>query len=335
MHQQGRAGREKKMKLGHQWTARSVVREEHKERLKEIILEKYGAAPGSVEMLGLYQTELNELIDELSEETWLEASRTAEEWNTQGPAPDVQARFATRKAQEFVKKFAVEMWKKGGIRMVILSGFKDEKGEIFAQVHDFNDEIADGPSFENAEEIRVPKRDGDREKKQVGKPKKSQGRRRDDVVEKVLLPDGTVWIPEVQNLSRADLQDLVRGFLTAHYIISNARKPFISWSSFGTDRLCFPTIFLSFNVGWTEVKVHILRQPQMMMKRHLLPIADLLGVDPKGKGAEALGTEIPLMMAPRDAGEEVDELEENSKASDKLENEPEGGEAMRRLESAL
>ena len=92
MHQQGRAGREKKMKLGHQWTARSVVREEHKERLKEIILEKYGAAPGSVEMLGLYQTELNELIDELSEETWLEASRTAEEWNTQGPAPDVQAR---------------------------------------------------------------------------------------------------------------------------------------------------------------------------------------------------------------------------------------------------
>lgn len=43
-------------------------------------------------------------------------------------------RFATRKAQEFVKKFAVEMWKKGGIRMVILSGFKDEKGEIFAQV---------------------------------------------------------------------------------------------------------------------------------------------------------------------------------------------------------
>lgn len=102
--------------------------------------------------------------------------------------------------------------------------------------HDFNDEIADGPSFENAEEVQgsfdrylskcfdPPKdgdqgaeEDGDREKKQVGKPKKSQGRRRDDVVKKVLLPDGTVWIPEVQNLSRADLQDLVRGFLTAHY----------------------------------------------------------------------------------------------------------------------
>ncbi|KAF8122728.1 hypothetical protein EV363DRAFT_1301052, partial [Boletus edulis] len=68
MHQQGRAGREKN-------EARPSVdrtvgrREEHKERLKEIILEKYGAAPGSVEMLGLYQTELNELIDELSEET--------------------------------------------------------------------------------------------------------------------------------------------------------------------------------------------------------------------------------------------------------------------------
>ncbi|KAF8126094.1 hypothetical protein EV363DRAFT_1453387 [Boletus edulis] len=394
MHQQGRAGREKKMKLGHQWTARSVVREEHKERLKEIILEKYGAAPGSVEMLGLYQTELNELIDELSEETWLEASRTAEEWNTQGPAPDVQA------SPRICEEFAVEMWKKGGIRMVILSGFKDEKGEIFAQVHDFNDEIADGPSFENAEEVQgsfdrylskcfdPPKdgdqgaeEDGDREKKQVGKPKKSQGRRRDDVVEKVLLPDGTVWIPEVQNLSRADLQDLYvllpvhlviagvdypyrnsdpkakgyrslqktwptechpirmtdifpeSGIFLTILVISNARKPFISWSSFGTDRLCFPTIFLSFNVGWTEVKVHILRRPQMMMKRHLLPIADLLGVDPKGKGAEALGTEIPLMMAPRMLEKRSMSWKKTQRPLTNWRPEPEGGEGNgRRLD---
>ncbi|KAF8122786.1 hypothetical protein EV363DRAFT_1404641 [Boletus edulis] len=164
IHQQGRAGREKKiMKLGHQWTTQLVIHEECKERLKEIILEKYGAASGSVEMLWLYQTELNEIIDKLSKETWLEAGRTAED-----------------------KKFAVEMWKKGGIRMIILLGFKDEKREILAQ-------------------------------KKVGKPKKSQGRCRDDVVKKVLLPDGT-------NLSCAYLQDLVRGFLMAHYRIAT-QKP--------------------------------------------------------------------------------------------------------------
>ncbi|KAF8132888.1 hypothetical protein EV363DRAFT_1295700 [Boletus edulis] len=391
MHQQGRAGREKKMKLGHQWTARSVVREEHKERLKEIILEKYGAAPGSVEMLGLYQTELNELIDELSEETWLEASRTAEEWNTQGPAPDVQARFATRKAQEFVKKFAVEMWKKGGIRMVILSGFKDEKGEIFAQVHDFNDEIADGPSFENAEEVQgsfdrylskcfdPPKdgdqgaeEDGDREKKQVGKPKKSQGRRRDDVVEKVLLPDGTVWIPEVQNLSRADLQDLVRGFLTAHYRIAT-RKPRVTAPFKKLGRLSatlFDDRHLPRKWNIPDDPSHLKRQEalhflEFIRNRQALFPDDIFkfqcwldrseGPHPpattdddeeappthsrssrsrsKRQRSRSFGDRDTTDDGSEDAGEEVDELEENSKASDKLETEPEGGEGNgRRLD---
>jgi hypothetical protein len=32
-----------------------------------------------------------------------------------------------------MRHFAEEMWKKGGIRMVVLAGFKDEKGEIFSQ----------------------------------------------------------------------------------------------------------------------------------------------------------------------------------------------------------
>ncbi|KAF8128098.1 hypothetical protein EV363DRAFT_1297789 [Boletus edulis] len=350
MHQQGRAGREKKMKLGHQWTARSVVHEEHKERLKEIILEKYGAAPGSVEMLGLYQTELNELIDKLSEETWLEASRTAKEWNTQGPAPNVQARFATRKAQEFVKKFAVEMWKKGGIRMVILSGFKDEKGEIFAQVHDFNDEIADGPSFENAEEVQgsfdrylskcfdPPKdedqgaeEDGDREKKQVGKLKKSQGRRRDDVVEKVLLPDGTVWIPEVQNLSRADLQDLWNIPDDPSHLKHQEALHFLEFIR--NRQALFPDDIFKFQC-WLD----------RSEGPHPLATTDDDEEAPpthsrssrsrsKRQRSRSFGDRDTTDDGSEDAGEEVDELEENSKASDKLETEPEGGEGNgRRLD---
>ncbi|KAF8121869.1 hypothetical protein EV363DRAFT_1301531 [Boletus edulis] len=365
MHQQGRAGREKKMKLGHQWTARSVVRKEHKERLKEIILEKYGAAPGSVEMLGLYQTELNELIDELSEETWLEASRTAEEWNTQGPAPDVQARFATRKAQEFVKKFAVEMWKKGGIRMVILSGFKDEKGEIFAQVHDFNDEIADGPSFENAEEVQGsfdrylskcfdPPKDGDQGAEEDGDREKKQ----------VLLPDGTVWIPEVQNLSRADLQDLVRGFLTAHYRIAT-RKPRVTAPFKKLGRLS-ATLFddrhlpRKWNIPDDPSHLKALHFLEFIRNRQALFPDDIFKFQcwlDRSEGPHPLATTDDDEEAPpthsrssrsrskrqrsrsfgdrdttddgsEDAGEEVDELEENSKASDKLETEPEEGRAM-------
>ncbi|KAF8438813.1 hypothetical protein L210DRAFT_3504580 [Boletus edulis BED1] len=67
---------------------------------------------------------------------------------------------------------------------------------------------------------KVVEEDGDQEKKKVGKLKKSQGRCRDDVIEKILLPDGTVWIPEVQNLTRKVPQE--KGQLGK---VSQGRKP--------------------------------------------------------------------------------------------------------------
>ena len=43
-------------------------------------------------------------------------------------------RFATKGSPKVMREFAEEMWKKGGIRMVLLTGFKDDKGEIFSQM---------------------------------------------------------------------------------------------------------------------------------------------------------------------------------------------------------
>ncbi|KAF8137049.1 hypothetical protein EV363DRAFT_1293429 [Boletus edulis] len=108
--------------------------------------------------------------------------------------------------------------------MVIFLGFKDKKGEIFAQVYEFNKGIADDHPLRMPRISECFEEDGDQEKKKVGKLKKSQGRCQDDVIEKILLPNGTVWISEVQNYTWADLQDLVRGFVTAHYRIAT-RKP--------------------------------------------------------------------------------------------------------------
>ena len=41
-------------------------------------------------------------------------------------------RFAMRGVASAMRQFSQEIWKRGGIQMVILSGFKDEKGEVFS-----------------------------------------------------------------------------------------------------------------------------------------------------------------------------------------------------------
>ena len=43
------------------------------------------------------------------------------------------SRFANKGAYRVVKQFAEEMWRKGGIQLVILAGYEDDQGEIFSQ----------------------------------------------------------------------------------------------------------------------------------------------------------------------------------------------------------
>jgi len=42
-----------------------------------------------------------------------------------------ECRYAQRRAPNIMQEFAKEMWRKGGVRMVVLAGWKDERGEIF------------------------------------------------------------------------------------------------------------------------------------------------------------------------------------------------------------
>ncbi|KAF8547807.1 hypothetical protein OG21DRAFT_1489911 [Imleria badia] len=281
MHSQGKGKQRGQMQLSQKWTARSVIRETWKDDLKRLIEEMHGVPPGSAEMFKHYQPMLSQVIGSMTKEEMSRAQATADEWNRQGTPPEAQARqdFLLRiRVQKAMKTFTKEMWKKGGIQMVILSGFKDKKGEIFSQVYDFNPDMADGLTFNSVEEAQgafdqflldcfdPPKeatgeaekaegQSGERSAAPKGKRKKSQNESREDAVRMVTKADGTIWIPELNGLKRLQMQDMVRSFLTAHYrrVCCNpkASAPFKSLGRYQSDLVSKSHLPKEFTFGGT------------------------------------------------------------------------------------
>jgi hypothetical protein len=162
-------------------------------------------------------------------------------------------RFVTKGSYGVMKGFAEEMWRKGGIRMVIMAGYQDDQGEIFSQVYvselsgntsnlthsyDFNPDIANGPSFESEEAIQSPfdrflvkcfqaeeqnnegQESGTADKNmEGGKSRKSKSRIaiRAEQIKAVTNADGNIWIPDFSAMKLSELQTMIRAFLTAHY----------------------------------------------------------------------------------------------------------------------
>jgi len=77
---------EKPTKFGKKWTARLVIEHQHKKE----ILEKTGARPGDKEMIRKYQGAVNSFMAGLSEEQLEQARKTAVEWSTTAPPPDIR-----------------------------------------------------------------------------------------------------------------------------------------------------------------------------------------------------------------------------------------------------
>ncbi|KAG2336218.1 hypothetical protein BDR05DRAFT_953519 [Suillus weaverae] len=127
----------KKSKFGKTWTARLVIEHQYK---KEII-EKTGARPGGKEMIKNYQGAVNAIMPGLCDEQLEEVKKTAIEWSSKAPPTDVQAEFAQKKAPCMMKDLATQLWRQAGMRIFILSAWKQRKGKM-----DFNDQL-EGNSF--------------------------------------------------------------------------------------------------------------------------------------------------------------------------------------------
>lgn len=125
-HGAKKRARKANAKFGKKWTARTVIEVQRK---KEILLET-GAKPGDKDMIGNYQAALNAIIAGLSEEEMKDAHRTAEEWSKRAPPPEVQAAFAFKKADLLIEDLASQLWKQGGMRIFVLSAWKNSDGEV-------------------------------------------------------------------------------------------------------------------------------------------------------------------------------------------------------------
>ncbi|KIK72384.1 hypothetical protein PAXRUDRAFT_22051 [Paxillus rubicundulus Ve08.2h10] len=76
-----------------------------------------------------------------------EAERLAEEWRKAKPLAEVQAKTASQKGEKYLREFAEEMWRQCGMRVVVLTAWKDRSGQTMATQYDINDQIEDGEAF--------------------------------------------------------------------------------------------------------------------------------------------------------------------------------------------
>ncbi|KAI5997504.1 hypothetical protein EDD15DRAFT_2194562 [Pisolithus albus] len=139
------------LRSGYRYSVWAVIRQLYHDRIRQKLLrmrEADGEESGK-SRIDLYQRALTAFMqEELTDEQLEAAYEIAEEWNgPQGPSAEVKARNAHKYGIQYVRNFAHEMWRYCGMRMVFLTGWKNESGIIQACPMDFNDEIYDGNPF--------------------------------------------------------------------------------------------------------------------------------------------------------------------------------------------
>lgn len=118
------------LKFGRKWNARMVIHHQNRDAILQRIEEETGARPGAPKMIRHYQGTIHNMIDEMSEGALELARETAEEWTRNAPPPEVQARVAGKKAPAFMEHFSSEMWRQCGMRIFVLSAWKNEEGNV-------------------------------------------------------------------------------------------------------------------------------------------------------------------------------------------------------------
>ncbi|KAG1748878.1 uncharacterized protein EDB91DRAFT_1244686 [Suillus paluster] len=86
-------------------------------------------------------------MEELSDEELEKAKETANKWSNNIPPPEIQAQVAGKKGPAYMEHFSNEMWRQCGMRVFVLSAWKNEQGQVLFGTHDDNEALGDGDSF--------------------------------------------------------------------------------------------------------------------------------------------------------------------------------------------
>ncbi|KAI5990944.1 hypothetical protein EDD15DRAFT_2197735 [Pisolithus albus] len=209
----------------------AVIRELYHDQIqqKHALMKQEDGSKADTKRIDLYQRALTAFMqDDLTEEQLQAARDIADKWNgAEGPTADVQARNAVRYGPQYIRNFAEEMWRYCGMRMVFMTGWKDEKGVVQACCMDYNSQIGGGTAFDDIYTLNPSWReylgksfeDADlaEEEEMTTKGKQTLRTKKCDPVKLVTNEQGEIWIGEVKGCSHDQLHQMIRGFLTAHY----------------------------------------------------------------------------------------------------------------------
>ncbi|KAG1866775.1 hypothetical protein F4604DRAFT_1682836 [Suillus subluteus] len=234
------------IKYGRKWTPRMVVYQQKREEVLKRIEEESGAKPGDPGMFKHYQAAVKRVISELDDDELEKAKETAEEWSNNCPPPEIQAQVARKKGPAYMEHFSNEMWRQCGMRVFVMSAWKNEKGEVLfgMQVnfmHDDNEALGDGDSFmktKDWEDIEPVWQEYAQE--QFGAGARDGGRQLKGGCKRIRKPafeletDGyeMLLLPDITETKLEEKKAIVRAFLTSHYrMCSGKDRAVVPWSA--------------------------------------------------------------------------------------------------------
>ncbi|KAG1864531.1 hypothetical protein C8R48DRAFT_773048 [Suillus tomentosus] len=210
------------IKMGQKWTERSVIDTLRKKELLKKIEDETGAKPGTKEMMNHYTVHLNQLMASLSPEDLEEAQETANDWNTRGVPDDVKVEIARKKGDDMIRHFASEMWNHAGMRVFVLSAWKDGESKVQVAGHDYNQEFGGAASFMKSYNWKVIEPEWDAYAASVfGRCGRESGcsekGRQDNTYTLDVGDDGYPVVPAYGSMDLDTKKAVVRAFLTWHY----------------------------------------------------------------------------------------------------------------------
>ncbi|KAG1900013.1 uncharacterized protein F5891DRAFT_980629 [Suillus fuscotomentosus] len=134
------------IKYGRKWTAREV---------KTIIQEQTGMKLGEKGMMKHYQRVVTKIMQGLTSDELKEAEATTLAWSQEGPPADIQTNIAKTKGESLIKYFATEMYRQAGMRIFVVSAWKEQDRKLMIGGHDFNDKIGGGERFMDTKDWQV------------------------------------------------------------------------------------------------------------------------------------------------------------------------------------
>ncbi|KAG1778651.1 hypothetical protein EV702DRAFT_1196164 [Suillus placidus] len=210
------------IKLGWKWTYRTVVESLRKRELLKKIEDETGAKPGEPKMMHHHAKYLMEMENSLTEKEVEEAAQMAAKWNQQGVPTEVQADVVRRKSEDILRYMAQEMFKKAGMRLFMMSVWKNEEGKLMVSSHDYNDELRNGESFMKTCDWQtiLPEWEGYVTKQFktefADEPVVKKGRK-DNTYTLEIGADGLPVLPDHAEMDSNTRKAIVRAFLNWHY----------------------------------------------------------------------------------------------------------------------